>query len=316
MKKLERFGNFSENENTYEKNKENLLSDIRDICLEFSDDGISYNIYTNVHFFPPPNFSNACDCIAIRVGEDYEIKFKEVLEILTRLYNFVKLFDNWHILFSIPQATEGGDSNIDYYEFDELFNFSPDDIISPPRNTTLGNFFIYIYYQKKSFTNYDETIKVPIEVGDIVLGGRFKNKKMVVKKIGKNKKGDITINDKPLLKFRLFKESLEDKEYINDIMLELEDKGLQLFLLKDESLDVILISSNKNSKYFKFSDIKSEVLHLKSYLGDRWVKSGSVFESDPERHNIRINEEDYDKLDSIYNTESEGIFNFAIWYKE
>ena len=46
-------------------------------------------------------------------------------------------------------------------------------------------------------------IEVPIKVGDTVLGGRFKNKKIVIKKIGKNKKGDITINDKPLLKFRI-----------------------------------------------------------------------------------------------------------------
>jgi hypothetical protein len=59
-----------------------------------------------------------------------------------------------------------------------------------------------------------EDIKVPIEIGDTVLGGRFKNKKTIVKKIGKNKKGDITINDKPLLKFRLVKESLqEDVDY-------------------------------------------------------------------------------------------------------
>jgi hypothetical protein len=50
-------------------------------------------------------------------------------------------------------------------------------------------------------------IKVPIKVGDTVLGGRFKNKKIVVKKIGKNDKGDITINDKPLLKFRIVKDS-------------------------------------------------------------------------------------------------------------
>ena len=34
-----------------------------------------------------------------------------------------------------------------------------------------------------------EDIKVPIEVGDTILGGRFKNKKVKVKKIGKNKKG-------------------------------------------------------------------------------------------------------------------------------
>ena len=51
-----------------------------------------------------------------------------------------------------------------------------------------------------------EKIILDIEKGDILYGGRFKNKKTIVKKIGKNKKGDITINDKPLLKFRIVKE--------------------------------------------------------------------------------------------------------------
>jgi hypothetical protein len=55
----------------------------------------------------------------------------------------------------------------------------------------------------KYLKSFNEMIEVPIKVGDTVLSGRFKNKKVVVKKIGKNKKGDITINDKPLLKFRI-----------------------------------------------------------------------------------------------------------------
>lgn len=57
----------------------------------------------------------------------------------------------------------------------------------------------------KYLKRFNEMINVDIKVGDTVLGGRFKNKKIVVKKIDKNKKGDITINDKPLLKFRLTK---------------------------------------------------------------------------------------------------------------
>ena len=48
-----------------------------------------------------------------------------------------------------------------------------------------------------------EAITVPIEIGDTVLGGKFKNKRIVVKDIGKNEKGDITINGKPLMKYRL-----------------------------------------------------------------------------------------------------------------
>ena len=56
----------------------------------------------------------------------------------------------------------------------------------------------------KSFIQYIiEDIKVPIKVGDVVLGGKFKNKRITVKSIGKNEKGDITINGKPLLRYRI-----------------------------------------------------------------------------------------------------------------
>lgn len=55
----------------------------------------------------------------------------------------------------------------------------------------------------KYLKTYEEVINIPIEVGDTILGGKFKNKKTVVKKIGNNAKGDITVNGKPLLKYRL-----------------------------------------------------------------------------------------------------------------
>jgi hypothetical protein len=60
---------------------------------------------------------------------------------------------------------------------------------------------IIITEQQRKFIS--EMIKLDIKVGDIIMGGKFKNKKIVVKTIGKNEKGDITINGKPLLRFRL-----------------------------------------------------------------------------------------------------------------
>lgn len=50
---------------------------------------------------------------------------------------------------------------------------------------------------------FKESITIDIKVGDTILGGRFKNHPVVVKEIGKNEKGDITINGHPLLKFRI-----------------------------------------------------------------------------------------------------------------
>ena len=42
-----------------------------------------------------------------------------------------------------------------------------------------------------------------IKLDDDVLGGKFKNKTIKVKKIGINAKDDIAINNKPFTKFRL-----------------------------------------------------------------------------------------------------------------
>lgn len=57
-----------------------------------------------------------------------------------------------------------------------------------------------------------EAISIDIKVGDIVLGGKFKNKRITVKEIGKNDKGEVTINGKPLLRFRLTGEEEETTE--------------------------------------------------------------------------------------------------------
>jgi hypothetical protein len=60
-----------------------------------------------------------------------------------------------------------------------------------------------IIITEQQYKSLNEMINLDIKVGDTLLGGKFKNKKVVVKKIGKNDKGDITINGKPLLRFRI-----------------------------------------------------------------------------------------------------------------
>lgn len=64
----------------------------------------------------------------------------------------------------------------------------------------------------KSFEEFQETIRVPISIGDTVLGGKFKNKRIIVKSIEKNEKGDITINGKPFMKFRVIKQDVQGNE--------------------------------------------------------------------------------------------------------
>ena len=52
-----------------------------------------------------------------------------------------------------------------------------------------------------------EDINLPVKVGDTILTGRFKNKKVKVKSIGKDEHGMPTINGKKVVTFRLIGES-------------------------------------------------------------------------------------------------------------
>lgn len=56
---------------------------------------------------------------------------------------------------------------------------------------------------ESQYKTINEMIKLDIKVGDTIMGGKFLNKKTIVKTIDKNEKGDITINGKPLLRFRI-----------------------------------------------------------------------------------------------------------------
>ena len=55
-----------------------------------------------------------------------------------------------------------------------------------------------------------EVMELDLEVGDVILTGRFKNKRTVVKKIGKDDLGQPTVNGMKLLSFRI--EKLMPKE--------------------------------------------------------------------------------------------------------
>ena len=61
---------------------------------------------------------------------------------------------------------------------------------------------------KQEFENsIQEVIELPVEIGDTLLMGKFKNKKVVVKSIGKDEHGLPTINGKKVVTFRYMNES-------------------------------------------------------------------------------------------------------------
>ena len=55
-------------------------------------------------------------------------------------------------------------------------------------------------------------VTIDLRVGDVILTGRFKNKREVVKTIGVDGLGQPTVNGKPMLKFRIEKTMPKEKK--------------------------------------------------------------------------------------------------------
>jgi len=54
----------------------------------------------------------------------------------------------------------------------------------------------------KTFRELNEDITIPVNIGDTIYQGKFKNKKTVVKEIGEDETGMPTINKKKVVNFR------------------------------------------------------------------------------------------------------------------
>ena len=55
-------------------------------------------------------------------------------------------------------------------------------------------------------------VTIDLQVGDMILTGKFKNKRDIVKSIGVDGLGQPTVNGKPMLKFRIEKSMPEKKK--------------------------------------------------------------------------------------------------------
>ena len=76
----------------------------------------------------------------------------------------------------------------------------------------------------ENWRRFVENIELDIEVGDVVLGGKYKNKRIVVKEIGKDELGQPTINGKPILKFRIEKHLPDSKKSKKTLEAEKAEK--------------------------------------------------------------------------------------------
>lgn len=72
---------------------------------------------------------------------------------------------------------------------------------------------------------FNEAITLDIEIGDIVLGGKYKNKRIEVKEIGTDDIGQPTINGKSLLKFRIEKQLPDEKKSKKTLDMERDEGG-------------------------------------------------------------------------------------------
>ena len=55
-------------------------------------------------------------------------------------------------------------------------------------------------------------VKLDINIGDIILGGRFKNKRIKVKEFGTSDIGQPTVNGRQLLSYRIEKKMPRDMQ--------------------------------------------------------------------------------------------------------
>ena len=63
-------------------------------------------------------------------------------------------------------------------------------------------------------------IKLDISVGDVILMGRYRNKRVKVKSIGTDNLGQPVINGKPILKFRIEKTMPKKETTLKDFIDE------------------------------------------------------------------------------------------------
>lgn len=75
----------------------------------------------------------------------------------------------------------------------------------------------YAITKNEGMARLQEVIELPIEVGDTILTGKFKNHRVEVKEIGVDDIGHPTINGRPILKIRIAK-LLDEEAGVQDIL--------------------------------------------------------------------------------------------------
>ena len=102
-------------------------------------------------------------------------------------------------------------------------------------------------------------IDIPVKVGDTILMGRFKNKKVVVKTIDMNDKGDLMINGRPALKFRIIKSKGKD---VDEQVIKMKGGYRKYKKPKDSDFDEPYKQGYVKEMYMVYPDKKALKKHL------------------------------------------------------
>lgn len=107
----------------------------------------------------------------------------------------------------------------------------------------------------------NEEIKIDVNVGDTILTGKFKNKKTVVKSIGKDEHGMPTINGRKVVTFRIPK---DEKDDLTEVLRESPD-GVYVTdgsgHAKIEHSDAVTFGFYKNKFYWSTNEEMSNILN-------------------------------------------------------
>ena len=155
---------------------------------------------------------------------------------------------------------------------------------------------IIITEQQRKFIT--EIIKLDIKVGDVIMGGKFKNKKVIIKTIGKNEKGDITINGKPLLRFRLIKESEHLKGLLSELPPFLKRRvTMEDLEWLDKSITGVIPRTPTRRDFDTFCyDVLGDLLH--EFVVER--KDDEIDTVDSPEYCLVYSEDGFNEVASIY----------------
>ena len=124
-------------------------------------------------------------------------------------------------------------------------------------------------------------LKIDLNIGDIILAGKFKNKKMVVKEFGTDKNGQPTVNGRVMFTFRIQKympTKTESKMKLKELETLIENT-MQKLLTEDKKypeLDEIIndlgseVAAMINKRVAK---IKSKMPYKGQYVLEELIKN-------------------------------------------